>query len=245
MSQRQLVWRALAEAGVLESHDPKVQEFVRLLRERRDLCWGDVATEFRSKYYDVFEKLIPALEKSDDPFIRNMLIKHADPERPRERQLLKTLATNTDFERDVLAAQQLAQINVKEVETVLKKRLPGGVAALVARQRGEGASASGPPAGGAEAAKAGAASGGGEAAEAGAASGAAETGAGAAKAGATSGGAEAAEAGAASGGAEAGAGAAKAGATSVRAEAAEGGAAIGGGDAGGAAPPRPSRKGRL
>lgn len=131
MSQRQLVWRALAETGVLDSPDPRVQEWLKVVRERSDLCWADFVEEFRTNFYDVYEKVVPVLGKTDDAYVRNMLIKHADTERPKERQLLKTLATTTDFERDVRAAQQLAEVDAKEVETVLKKRIPEGVEALV------------------------------------------------------------------------------------------------------------------
>ncbi|HET7461557.1 MAG TPA: hypothetical protein VFJ82_09910 [Longimicrobium sp.] len=217
MSQRQLVWRALAEAGVLDSPDPKVQAWLKMVRERSDLCWGDMVEEFRTKYYDVYEKVVPALEKSDDAFIRNMLIKHADPDRPKERQLLKTLATTTDFERNVGAAQQLSELGVKEVDTVLKKRLPEGVEGLLAKQAGgdeADAKGGGKEGGGDEAAAKG---GGGEA--------------GAPEAAAKGGGGSAAgpEAEAKGGGAEASAAA----------------AAEEGGDAGGDQPARPSRKGRL
>lgn len=124
MSQRRLFWRALQQAGVLESEDPRVQEFVTMVRESPDLCWPDLVAEFRSTYYDVYQKLVPALEASEDPFIRNMLIRYADPEQPQERKMLRELANTTDFERDAMAAEGLGGLGVKEIDTVLRRRVP-------------------------------------------------------------------------------------------------------------------------
>ena len=124
MSQRRLVLHALRDAGLLESGDPRVQEFVRLVREHRELCWRDLVSEFREKYDDIADRLLPALERSGDPLIRNMLIQYADPERPKERQMLAKIARDTDLDEDRLAAAHLRDVRVPEVQEVLRRHKP-------------------------------------------------------------------------------------------------------------------------
>lgn len=124
MNQRRLVLQALRDAGLHESADPRVREFVGLLREHSELCWTDLVGRFRTEYYDIYDAVIPALEASSDPLIRNMLIRHADPERPKERQMLTQLARATDFEQDSLAAEQLSGLHIGEIDEIVRRRRP-------------------------------------------------------------------------------------------------------------------------
>jgi hypothetical protein len=124
MDQRRLVLKALREAGITESRNPRLQELVRSVRENTTLCWTDFVREFRERFYDTFDTVIPALEASGDPLIRNALIKFADPARPKERQLLTKLARETDFEHDSLAAKRLGMHGIAEVDAQLRRRAP-------------------------------------------------------------------------------------------------------------------------
>jgi len=124
MDQRRLVLKALRDAGITESSNPRLQELVRFVRENNTLCWTDFVQEFRDRFYSTFDTVIPALEASGDPLIRNALIKFADPGRPKERQLLTKLAAETDFERDSLAAKRLSTHRIGEVDEQLRRRAP-------------------------------------------------------------------------------------------------------------------------
>jgi hypothetical protein len=126
MNQRRLVWRAFKEAGLLDSDDPRVQEVIRHVRDNPKRCWTDFVSDFRENYYDTFDKIAAALEQSNDPMIRNALIRFADTKQPKEQQLLVRIASNTDFEQDQVAAKRLGRLKIKQVEEALKRRSASG-----------------------------------------------------------------------------------------------------------------------
>ena len=123
MNQRRLVWKAFKDAGLLDSEDPRVQEVVEHVRSNPDRCWTDFVSDFREDYYDTFDTVIGALEDSNDPMIRNSLIKFADAKQPKEQQLLTKIANEADFEQDEVAAKRLGQHKVSQIDAVLKRRV--------------------------------------------------------------------------------------------------------------------------
>jgi hypothetical protein len=122
-TQRRVVWKVLKDAGLMESEDPRVQELLRHIRDNPDRCWEDFIADFREQYYDLFDKVVPALQESDNATIRNILIEFANPEQPKEQQLLEKIATDVDLERDELAASRLSNFKIKRIDDTLKRRM--------------------------------------------------------------------------------------------------------------------------
>ncbi len=120
MNQRRLVWRALKEAGVVDSDDPKVQDFLQHMRNNPARCWADLVSDFRAKHYDIFDKVVPALQSFQDPAIRNALIKFCSSSKAKEKQLLTKIASDTDLDQDPLAGKRLRGIKIKPVQDVIK-----------------------------------------------------------------------------------------------------------------------------
>ena len=122
MHQKGLFWRAITKAGLGDSQDPHIQEFLQFVRHRPWVCWDEIVPEFREKYYDCFDALVPMLAEVDDPLLRRNLLKYADPEAPKERQILVKMAEGTDPEKDEVSIKKLADLNLGDVNRVLRRR---------------------------------------------------------------------------------------------------------------------------
>jgi len=132
MHQHKLVWRKLKEAGILDSEDPRLQALVQYLHENRRQCWPDLISAFRENFYDCFDAIVPKLMEIKDPLIQLTLVKHADPEKPKEKAILEKLAAELRPDRDQLTVKRLAKKNIAKVNKTLRKRsIPEHLRALI------------------------------------------------------------------------------------------------------------------
>ncbi|MFZ5765279.1 MAG: hypothetical protein ACOY4H_06745 [Thermodesulfobacteriota bacterium] len=122
MSHKQMIWKEFKRAGLLDSSDEKIQGFLRYLKGCRQGCWEDIIPEFKEKYYDCFDAVVPVLAAMDDPLIQMVLAKHADATRPKEKALLEKMARETDVEKNPVVVKRIAGLKIASVDNELKKR---------------------------------------------------------------------------------------------------------------------------
>ena len=122
MNYKKIIWKKFQQAGVLDSQDSKVQEFVQFLRTSPAKCWEDVIPEFREKFYDCFDTVVPRLAEIDDPVIQLTLAKNVDKRRPKEKALLEKMAEDVDADRNPVLIKKIAGFKIAKVNTVLKSR---------------------------------------------------------------------------------------------------------------------------
>lgn len=122
MSHRKLIWKEFKRAGIIDSQDARIQEFVEYLRNKPESCWIDIIPEFREKFYDCFDTIVPALAGIDDPLIQMVLLENADATKPKERAVLEKMAKEVDPEKNPVTVKRIAGLNIGSVTKELKKR---------------------------------------------------------------------------------------------------------------------------
>ena len=125
MNQREVIrqsWARRKKAAVLSSHFNKADEFFQMIEEQSDLCWEDLANEFRRNYYDAFDLIVPTLLDTDDPLITYNCIRFSDQNQPKEIAALQHIARESDSERHQVTLLTLANTKKKELTTVLRGR---------------------------------------------------------------------------------------------------------------------------
>jgi len=122
MSHKKMIWKEFQRAGILDSQDEKVQGFVQYLRNCRESCWEQIIPEFKEKYYDCFDTVVPVLAGMNDSLIQLVLARHADASKPKERDLLVKMAKEVDAEKNPLLLKRIAALKITSVTNELKKR---------------------------------------------------------------------------------------------------------------------------
>jgi hypothetical protein len=122
MSHKKMIWKEFQRTGILNSPDEKVQSFVQYLRNCRENCWEQIIPEFKEKYYDCFDTIVPVLARMNDPLIQLVLARHADASKPKERELLVTMAKEVDAEKNPVLLKRISALKITAVTNELKKR---------------------------------------------------------------------------------------------------------------------------
>jgi hypothetical protein len=130
---------AMAATAAVEA-PPAVSDtaeaFAATMRDNPEACWEDMVPEFRAKYYDALEELIPPLLALDDPLITLNLVRFADPTSPREVELLRQLIGQCDPDRHQHSLRALAEMGQPELLRALhqKQGMPDVVKEALAAQ---------------------------------------------------------------------------------------------------------------
>jgi hypothetical protein len=128
MSHRKLIWRQFKTAGILDSQDARVQEFVQYLQTNPAKCWAEIIPEFREKFYDCFDTIVPRLAEINDPLIQTVLVNNVDASKPKEAALLEKMAGEVDSDKNPVALKRIAGLKIPSVSRALKRRtLPEGI----------------------------------------------------------------------------------------------------------------------
>jgi hypothetical protein len=120
MHIRALIKDLWEKAGAVRN--PKVREFLKFMEKETEDCWENCIREFRQKYYDLFDLLVPPLLNSDDKLLRLNLIRRADLTRPQEVKLLSRLAQKAAPQEDELELRELAGLRNPELRRILVRR---------------------------------------------------------------------------------------------------------------------------
>jgi len=137
MNQRELILAAWQKHKATRAPSKKMQmaeEFFGYVEDHPEFCWIQLSEEFRSKYYDAFDEIIPVLMETDDPFIVHNLVRFADLDQAKEVDAAKELATNVDPGRHEVTMARLAGTKNETIRGAVKKRakLPDSVKARIA-----------------------------------------------------------------------------------------------------------------
>jgi hypothetical protein len=113
------IWR---KAGLYESKTRAVRDFLDFVDSEPSADWERGIEEFRKAHYDVFDQVVPPLLQSDDKLLRIMLIRHADPSKRRELNLLKRLAQSLDPIRDEPELLAMVSLGQKTLDRAIRER---------------------------------------------------------------------------------------------------------------------------
>jgi hypothetical protein len=113
------IWR---KAGLYESKTRAVRDFLDFVGSEPSSGWERGIEEFRKAHYDMFDQIVPPLLQSDDKLLRIMLIRHADPSKRRELNLLLRLAQSLDSIRDEPELLAMVALGHKTLDRAIRER---------------------------------------------------------------------------------------------------------------------------
>ena len=122
MHIRELVKQKWQESGLYESQNEKVQAFLKYFDEHSELCWSEVLREFRERYYEGFNDLVPPLLDIDDKLLRLMIVRKADLNQGQEVELLSELVRKADPLKNEPELSAIARRRHTRLTAELQKR---------------------------------------------------------------------------------------------------------------------------
>jgi len=123
MDQRIQVLTAIKKFMVTRPDSPakrRAQAFVDLIEQNPDMCWDDLAEEFRNNYSAAFDEIIPALTGLDDPLVTYNLVRLANPDSVKEVLALKQVAESVDSYKHQVSLRAMAKTRSEELLPVIK-----------------------------------------------------------------------------------------------------------------------------
>lgn len=130
MNQRQEImeaWNRYSATAYRSPQFQKAQAFFEMMNQRPNICWDDLATEFRRNYYDAFDVIVPVLMSTDNPLIMYNCVRFANLNNPKEVDAAKTFIRSCNAEKHQVSLQALAAVPSLQSELNLKPGLPAPV----------------------------------------------------------------------------------------------------------------------
>ena len=142
MHQREMIMRAWDQQRANRADTPskrKADQFFQYMRDNPDLCWDELSQEFRNKYYDAFDEIIPVVLATDDPLILYNLTRYADFNNSKEVEAAHQLIRNVDGEKHQVTLRTLVEKSSDDFVPTLKskKNLPKSVRAVFTQEKSE------------------------------------------------------------------------------------------------------------
>jgi hypothetical protein len=113
------IWR---RAGLYQSEAPTIRNFLAFIESDPVPDWERGLQEFRKKHYDLFDRVVPPLLQSEDKLLRMVLIRHADPSKRKEMNLLKRFVGSADPIRDEPELLAIATLGHKSLARAIRER---------------------------------------------------------------------------------------------------------------------------
>jgi hypothetical protein len=110
------------KSGLHESKTRAIRNFLAFIESEPSPNWEHGLREFREKHYDVFDQVVPPLLQSEDKLLRLAVIRHADPSKRRELNLLKRFAQSADPIRDEAELLALLSLGHESLEREIRER---------------------------------------------------------------------------------------------------------------------------
>lgn len=123
MDQRIQVLTAIKQFMASRGDSPakrRAQAFVDLIEQNPDMCWDDLAEEFRNHYYDAFDEIVPALTGLDDPLVTYNCVRLADGNNIKEVQAMKQVAESVDSYKHQVTLRAMAKTRSEDLLPVIK-----------------------------------------------------------------------------------------------------------------------------
>jgi len=130
MNQRSQVMQAWNRRSATAYQSPQVkkaQAFFTMVNERPEICWEDLATEFRRNYYDAFDEIVPTVMATDHALIVYNCLRVFDFNNPKEADVARNFIRNCNAEKHQVALQALAAVPSLQPELNKKPGLPAPV----------------------------------------------------------------------------------------------------------------------
>ena len=125
MDQRLAVLTAIKKFMVTRADSPnkrRAQAFVDLIEQNPDMCWDDLAQEFRDNYYDAFDEIVPALTSLDDPLVTYNCVRLANTNNVKEVEALKQVAESVDSYKHQVSLRAMAKTRSDDLLPVIKAK---------------------------------------------------------------------------------------------------------------------------
>jgi len=123
MDQRVEVLSAVKQFMATRADSPnkrRAQAFVDLIEQNPDMCWDDLAVEFRNNYYEAFDEIVPALAAIDDPLVTYNCVRLADANNVKEVQAMKQVAESADSYKHQVSLRAMVKTRSEELLPVIK-----------------------------------------------------------------------------------------------------------------------------
>jgi hypothetical protein len=134
MNQREVILAAWQKHKATRAPSPHVQladEFFKFMEDRPDICWTELSEEFRKKYYEAFDVIVPVLMATDDPLIVHNLVRFADLSNPKEAEAAKRLISSVDPDRHEVTMVALAADEEMRPAISKLRQLPDSIKAAL------------------------------------------------------------------------------------------------------------------
>jgi hypothetical protein len=134
MNQREEVLQAWDRYSAHAYPSPqldKARAFFQLVRDRHDLCWEDLVTQFRASYYDALDPVSTVLMSTDNPLVMYNVTRFADVNNPQEASAMKRFISQSDSNKHQFSLAALAAKPAMQPELLNKPNLPDSVRAVL------------------------------------------------------------------------------------------------------------------
>ena len=101
----------------------RVRAYVQKLKDNPDICWPDLAADFRQNYYDLFDVLVPQVFQSDAPMVIYKLVENLDLTKDNEAKAVTDFARTCDVQKHQLTLMTLAGSQVPAIKALAEDRL--------------------------------------------------------------------------------------------------------------------------
>ena len=126
MFERLNVLDQLTTGGIAPGDTAKaarIRQYVQKLKDNPDICWPDLATDFRRNYYDLFDVLVPQAFKSDAPMVIYNMVEYLDLTKDNEAKAVADFARTCDVQKHQLTLMKLAASQVPAIKKLAEDRL--------------------------------------------------------------------------------------------------------------------------
>jgi hypothetical protein len=130
MNQRQEVlnaWQNYSRTAFRSPQFEKAKQFFQLVEQRPDICWDELVPEFRAKYADALNEIVGVLMATNDPLIIHNVVRYADPNNPKEADVVKGFIQNGDVNRHEVTFQAAAAMPYLQADLTKRAKLPDSV----------------------------------------------------------------------------------------------------------------------
>jgi hypothetical protein len=115
------------EAQAAPAGDPakaaRLREFVQKVKADPNLCWPDLATEFRKNYYDLTDMVVPIVLRMEAPMVNYQIIQSLDLSKPNEAKIVADFVQTCDAEKNQLTLTMLTSASAADIAKAATARL--------------------------------------------------------------------------------------------------------------------------
>jgi hypothetical protein len=122
MYQKALIQLAWARAGLNNTDDPKLAEFIKQVNQAQGDCWAQLAQKVRERYPEYKERLVMPIWQTGDPLLRLNLVRVLDINIDDERGILINLISGSDPRHDAPALRAASAVNHPDVLEAVARR---------------------------------------------------------------------------------------------------------------------------